>query len=394
MKRIILISVSVLLLLIVFAAWRLLGPATAFQREKYDLYIHTGMNYDQLMTLLEKDTVLKSPSFFSFVAGRLDYKQNVKAGKYEIPKGMSLLGIVRMLRNGRQTPVHFTIGKLRTKEGLAGMVGRKLECDSIEMLRFSESNDSLAAFGADTNTFTTLILPNTYTYFWNITPSGVIKKMADYSKAWWTPERVQLAKEKGLTPVQAYIVASIVEEETNMPADKGNIASVYLNRLAKGMKLAADPTIKYSMRNFELKHIYSNYLKVESPYNTYLHTGLPPGPICTPSEQTLLAVLNAPKTDYLFFAAKPDFKGTSFAATFKEHLENANAYRNELHAQEAIRDSLEAIKNGKPVQAAADSSKGGQPSGQVKKGQTAHNGKVHAVKKKPTGASKHRQQQH
>jgi UPF0755 protein len=349
MKRIILLTVSVLLLLIAFAAWRLLGPATAFQREKYDLYIHTGTTYEQLLTLLEKDTVIKSPTFFNWVAGRMDYPKNIKAGKYEISKGMGLLSIVRMLNNGRQTPVHFTIAKLRTKEGLAGMVGRKLEPDSLDMLRFCENNDSLAAFGVDTNTFTTLILPNTYTYFWNTPPSGILKKMQAYSKAWWTPERVQLATAKGLTPVQAYIVASIVEEETGVPSDKGNIASVYLNRLDKGMKLAADPTIKYSMRNFELKHIYTNYLKTASPYNTYLHTGLPPGPICTPSEQTLLAVLNSPRTDYLFFAAKPDFKGTVFAATFKEHMENADAYRKELRTQEAIRDSINAVKTGKPV---------------------------------------------
>src|SRR5689334_14771104 len=108
MKRIFLIAASVLLLAIGFSAWRLLGSATAFQREKYDLFIRTGMNFDQLMTLLEKDTVLKSPAFFSWVAGRMDYKENVKAGKYEIPKGMGLLSIVRMLHNGRQTPVHFT----------------------------------------------------------------------------------------------------------------------------------------------------------------------------------------------------------------------------------------------------------------------------------------------
>src|SRR5882762_8772996 len=331
MKRIVLITASVLLLLTGFAAWRLLGPATAFQREKYDLYVRTGMNYDQLLALLEKDTVLKSPPFFNWVAGRTGYKQNVKAGKYEIPKGMGLLNIVRMLHNGRQTPVHFTIAKLRTKEGLAGMVARKLECDSLDMLQFSRNNDSLAAFGVDSNTFMTLILPNTYTYFWNTTPGAILKKMQAYSRAWWTPQHIRQAEEKGLTPIQAYILASIVEEETNVPSDKGNIASVYLNRMAKGMKLGADPTVKYATRDFEMKHIYFNTLKIESPYNTYTHTGLPPGPICTPSQQTLEAVLNAPKTDYLYFAAKPDFSGTNFAATFKEHMDNANEYRKELH---------------------------------------------------------------
>lgn len=370
MKKIILIIASVLLLFIGFSAWRLLGSATAFQREKYDLYIRTGMNFDQLMALMKKDTVLKSPVFFSWVAGRMDYKENIKAGKYEIRKGMGLMNMIRMLQKGRQAPVHFTIAKLRTRQGFSGMVGRKFECDSLSMLNFSGNNDSLSGLGVDSNTFMTLIMPNTYTYFWNTTPSAILKKMQAYSKAWWTPERIRLAEEKGFTPVQAYILASIVEEETNVPADKGNIASVYMNRLARGMKLAADPTVKYALRDFEMKHIYFNTLKVESPYNTYIHAGLPPGPICTPSEQTLEAVLNAPQTDYLFFAAKPDFTGTSFSSTFREHLENANAYRKELHTQEAIRDSLTAAKNGTARSARTDTArpaKKPRPSKPVKK---------------------------
>lgn len=346
MKRILLLAIAVLVILGGLAAWKVLGSATGFQREKYDLYIRTGMTYDQLVALLEKDTVVTSPAMFNWVAGRLDYKLNVKAGKYEIKKGMGLLSMIRMLKNGRQAPVHFTVGKVRTREGLAGMVGRKLECDSLSMLRFLESNDSLKAFGVDSNTFFTLILPNTYTYNWNITPTGVLKKMEAYSKEWWTPERIKAAEDEGLTQMQAYVLASIVEEETNVPADKGKIASVYMNRMEKGMKLAADPTVKYATRDFEMKHIYFNTLKIASPYNTYIHPGLPPGPICTPTEQTLEAVIHAPKTDYLFFAAAPDFTGTVFSATFKEHLENANAYRKELRTQEAIRDSLNAVKKG------------------------------------------------
>ena len=143
----------------------------------------------------------------------------------------------------------------------------------------------------------------------------------------------------------ATILASIVEEETNAQSDKGKIASVYLNRMAKGIKLGADPTIKYAMRDFELKRIYDQYLKIESPYNTYTHEGLPPGPICTPSEPTLEAVISSPSTDYLYFVAKADFSGYSnFAATYKEHLEYAKAYRDALDKQQAIRDSTTSPK--------------------------------------------------
>lgn len=345
MKKIILGSVLVLLVIVVFVGWRVFGPATAFSGDTYNLYIRSGMTYEQVLNLMEKDTVLRSPRFFNLVAGRMHYPENVRAGKYEISKDMSLLSIVRMLHNGRQKPVKIVITKFRTSEGFAGAVGKKLECDSDAIADFIHNKDSLHQFGVDSSTFLAIVMPNTYTYFWNITASGLFRKMYTAYRAWWTPARIQAAQARGLTPVTATILASIVEEETNAQADKGKIASVYLNRMAKGMKLAADPTIKYAMRDFELKRIYDQYLKIESPYNTYIHEGLPPGPICTPSEATLEAVLSSPSTDYLYFVARADFSGYSnFAATYKEHLENAKAYRDALDKQQANRDSTSPPK--------------------------------------------------
>ena len=340
MKKILLGFILILLVAGAFIGWRVLGPATGFSDDNYYLYIRNGMSYGEVLELLEKDTVVKSPNFFNIVANRLDYPANVRAGKYEIHKDMSLLSIVRMLRNGRQVPVKIVITKFRTPEGFSEAVGKKLECDSADVARFIHNNDSLREFGVDSNTFLTIVLPNTYTYFWNTTPGGMFRKMYAYYKGWWTPARIQAAQARGLTPVTATILASIVEEETNAQGDKGKIASVYLNRISKGIRLSADPTIKYAMRDFELKRIYDKYLKTESPYNTYIHEGLPPGPICTPSEATLDAVLSSPATDYLYFVAKPDFSGYSnFAATYKEHLEFAKAYRDALDKQQGVRDS-------------------------------------------------------
>jgi len=345
MKRILLVTTLIAVVVLAFLAWRFLGPATAFSNDKYYLYIRTGMSYDQVVEEMEKDTVLRSPGVFNWVARRMDYPANIKAGKYEIKKDMNILDIVRTLKNGHQSPVHFTIAKLRTPEGLSSMVGKKFECDSAAMEQFLHNNDSLKEFGVDSNTFMTLILPNTFTYFWNTTPSAILKKMSTTTKAWWTPARVQQAKSKGLTPTDAYILASIVEEETNAPGDKGKIASVYLNRMDKGIKLGADPTVKYALRDFELKRVYDKYLKVESPYNTYQNAGLPPGPICTPSTATLEAVLTAPNTEYLYFVAKPDFSGYSnFAATYKEHLAYAKQYREALDKEMAIRATADSLK--------------------------------------------------
>src|SRR5699024_3714448 len=122
----------------------------------------------------------------------------------------------------------------------------------------------------------------------------------------WTAERQEKADSLGLTENEVYILASIVEEETNKNKEKPLIASVYLNRLRIGMRLGADPTVKFALKNFTLKRVRGKHLGYKSPYNTYLNKGLPPGPICTPSINTIDAVLSTPQTDYLYFTAKAD----------------------------------------------------------------------------------------
>ncbi len=337
MRRKILLSViSLALLVMLFLGWALLGPATALRTDKYNLYIRTGMDFEQEMELLKKDQVLQSPWFFQWLARRMDYPANIKAGKYEIRKGMNLFRILRMLRNGRQTPVNLTITKFRTKEDISSFVGKRFECDSASFMQLLQSNDSLQQYGLDSNTVMTAILPNTYTLYWNTTASRIFRKLYAEYRSYWNPERRKRAQLIGLDPTTVYILASIIEEETNRQEDKGKIASVYLNRMAKGMKLGADPTVKYAMRNFELKRIYDKYLEVESPYNTYKYPGLPPGPICTPSQQTLEAVLDAPKTNYLYFVAKSDFSGYSnFSENFEQHMKYAHEYQHALDLEMA-----------------------------------------------------------
>ena len=337
MKKLILLLAFALLLAAATAAYLILGPGTGFETDRYELYIHTGMNYEEVDSMLIKDQVLAHPAVFSRLAKMISYPTAIKAGKFEIHKGMSLFIILKMLRNGRQVPVNLVITKLRTREDLAAMIGRKLECDSTAFMRFLNNTDTLDSYGLDTNTVMTLVFPNTYTYYWNTTPSRIFKKMDAAAEVFWTPVRLQQAQAHHLNRITAYILASIVEEETTRKEDKPKIASVYLNRLSTGMRLAADPTVKFALRRFDLKRVYEKYLLIESPYNTYMNTGLPPGPICTPSEESLEAVLNAPETKYFYFVAKPDFSGYSnFAETFAEHMKNAKAYQKALDEQMQI----------------------------------------------------------
>lgn len=313
-------------------------PNTNFSGKMKYLYIRTGdANPQSLMRTIKDSNFIKNPGSFEVLAGRMNVWEKLRPGRYEIKKKMSLFEIARMLRNGRQSPVNLVITKLRTKEQLAALVGKRFECDSLSVIRFLNNSDTLKKYDLDTNTVMTSVFPNTYTYLWNSDPSDIYKKLyAEFNRV-WNDDRKNLAKQQGLTPVTTYIIASIIEEETNVQDEKGNMASVYMNRLKKNMRLGADPTVKFALRDFGLRRIYEKHLAVESPYNTYRYAGLPPGPICTPSLKTLDAVLNAPQTDYLYFVAKSDFsKRHVFTETYADHLKYAREYQkalNELQKQ-------------------------------------------------------------
>jgi UPF0755 protein len=241
---------------------------------------------------------------------------------------MSVMDLVRMLKNGNQSPINLTITKLRTREDLAKKLGENFEFDPAQMAGFLSNKDSLSKYELDTNTVMTAIIPNTYTLTWNNSPSRVFNKLYREQEKFWNKDRKEKAARLHLSPKEVYILASIVEEETTKQDDKGKIASVYLNRMNKGMNLAADPTVKYAMRNFGLRRILYGHLAYQSPYNTYQHKGLPPGPICTPSIKTIDAVLDEPSTDYLFFVAKPELSGYSvFSTNFAEHQKHAKIYQ-------------------------------------------------------------------
>lgn len=347
MKKILLFILLAALAIAGYMAWLLLGPATAFEEKQFNLEIPTGSNYESVRELLEKGPVINHPNMFNLVAKQLGYPNRVKAGRYSIKKGSSLLSIIRKLRNGRQDPVNLVITKLRTREDFASLAGRKFEFDSASFISYLDNNDSLRQFGLDSNTIMAGILPDTYTFFWNTTPSRVMQKILRSRDAFWTTDRLAKAKKKGFTPEQVVTIASIVEEETNKNDEKDTIASVYINRLNKGMKLGADPTVKFALRDFSLKRIYNKHLAVESPWNTYRVTGLPPGPICTPQKVTIDAVLNAPATNYLFFVARADFSGYHvFAENYTQHLVYAREYQQALDAYMKKKNLPEDTGNG------------------------------------------------
>lgn len=310
--------------------WYVFGPTIHVAPKKF-IYIPSGSQYSDVKRILIQEEILPHYFIFEALAELTRYKKNIKPGKFKIENNSSLFQLLKMLHSGKQAAVRLVITKLRTKEDLANKLADNFELDPAQVLNFLQNNDSLKKFGVDSNTVMSLIIPNSYLFWWNASLDKILTKLSIQHQYFWDGERSKKAALQGLTPIQAYTMASIIEEETNMKSDKGKIASVYLNRMRKGMKLEADPTVKYAMRNFELKRILHGHLGYLSPYNTYQHTGLPPGPICTPSIETIEAVLDAPATDYIFFVAKPDFSGYSnFAATYEQHLLYAKAYQQAL----------------------------------------------------------------
>ena len=328
-KKILLGILTLILLTVIFFAWQFFGANVKTPDKKY-FFVRTGTDMELLKKELVSQKLLKTTGWFNLAAKIIGYK-NIRPGRYEIKPGMSLFDLVRMLRNGQQTPVNFIVTKIRTKEALAAKIGNAFECDSLQMIHFLNSPDSLRAYEFDTTTAMAAVIPLTYSIRWNTTPGRIFQQFHLAWKNFWNEERRMKAKQLGLSPIEVATLASIIDEETNAATDRPNIASVYLNRISKGMPLQADPTVKFALKNFGLKRIYTSYTKIESPYNTYVNKGLPPGPICTPAEVTIDAVLNSPRTDYIYFVDSSAFDGTHvFTSNYTDHMKYAKLYSQEL----------------------------------------------------------------
>jgi len=324
-------------LLLVFSGaawlgWSVFVSTTAFEEKTKFFVIEAGeTDKEQVLNTLRKKYIIKSTAAFSLIGDQMHIWNHIMPGKYEVNRGENLLNIARKLKYDRQAQINLVINKLRIKEDLARLISKNFEPDSVEVMNFLSSNDSLKDYHVDTNTVFTMILPDTYKFYWNVSLRKIFNRLNDAKINYWNAVRTDKAQSVNFTPEQAYILASIVEEETNKDDDRAKIASVYMNRLNRNMPLQACPTIKYAMKDFTLTRIYDKYLTNPSLYNTYRHKGLPPGPICTPAPKTIDIVLNAPKTDYLFFVAKADFSGYHhFSNNFQEHSTYAKAYQKAL----------------------------------------------------------------
>lgn len=313
--------------------WLLFTDGTRFkEKSSYFFIADSSIKKELVLADIKQKELVKYPFILELYTNITGIWDHLKPGKYEIKKGQSIWRIARTISNGRIAEIRLVINHIRTKEDLAKLISKNFSPDSVEVMNFLNSRDSLKQWKVDTSNVFTLIIPDTYSFYWNVSLNKIFEKLADANTNFWNKnDRKAKAAALHLSEKQIYILASIVDEETNYESDKYKIASVYTNRLQKQMPLQACPTIKYAMKNFTLTRIYEKYLTNPSPYNTYQHKGLPPGPICTPMPKTIDIVLDAPKTNYLYFVAKSNFSGYHhFSSNFTEHNTYAKEYQKAL----------------------------------------------------------------
>ncbi len=301
------------------------------KHSKY-LYIPTGSNFNDLKELLYKNNIILNLNTFEWLAEKKNYVNNVKPGRYFIKNQMSNNELINLLRSGEQTPLNLIFNNIRTEQELAQKISFQIEADSTDILRLLNDKEFLSKYHFTQQTIMSMFIPNTYEFYWNTSATQFFDRMYNEYLKFWNDKRIKKAEQIGLTPLEVSTLASIVEEETNKNSEKKRLAGVYINRLRKGMRLQADPTVIFAIGDFSIKRVLKKQLKFDSPYNTYKYKGLPPGVICIPSISSLNAALNYEKHSYLYFCASADFSGHHvFSKSLRQHNNNARKYQRALN---------------------------------------------------------------
>lgn len=325
------IAAGGLLLIVVLMAYYALASVSTAKTTQY-IYIDNDDTQDSVAAKIQPFSSSAGFASLNMLFRLNNYGKHIRTGRYAIEPGDGAITVYRRLKSGHQTSISLTIPEVRTMDRLAAYLSHKLMLDSATIADALYSEETCQQLGYDTCTISAMFVPNTYDVYWNMSVDELLARMQKEHDRFWQGDREAKAAQMQLTPTEVTTLASIIDEETANNAEKPMIAGMYLNRLQQGMPLQADPTIKFALKQFELKRIYNKLLSIDSPYNTYRNTGLPPGPIKIASIKGIDAVLNHVSHDYLYMCAKEDFSGThNFARTYKEHLKNAAKYTKALN---------------------------------------------------------------
>ena len=327
---------TILLSSFFFFGYQLLySPNFLINRDPDVVLIPKEATFKSVQDSLYNRDIVHNLVYFSFLARLMKFDRQVKPGLYEIGSGMSNIEVIRLLRSGAQVPTYVTFNNVRLKEDLAGKITQNVDVTPGEFLGAMETFAGNQENGFSSENIMAMFIPNTYEVYWTVTADELVGRMKYEYDLFWDESRLSKAEDLGLTPVEVSILASIVQAESIKPEESPVIAGLYMNRLNKRYRLQADPTLVYAVGDFTLKRVLNIHKEVESPYNTYKYYGLPPGPINLPSIQSIDAVLNHEKHNYLYMCAREDFSGFHrFATNLQEHNINAARYQRALSAEQ------------------------------------------------------------
>ena len=305
-------------------------PNTKFNNAKVYIFIGSNDGFEDVKLILKP--LLDDMATFEDVANKKGYSKNIKGGKYVVEKGMNNNEITNSLRSNN-IPIKITFNNQERIYDLAATIAKNIEADSLSLLKAFKDVSFLEANGFDSITSLAMYVPNSYKFFWNTSAKQFRSRMLKEYKRFWNDSRLKKAEAIGLTPNEVVSLAAIVNKETIKVKERPRVAGVYLNRLKRGMLLQADPTVIYALKlqeadfNKVIKRVLYKDLKLDSPYNTYKYTGVPPGPIFMPNISAIDAVLNPEKHEYYYFVADVEnFGYHKFAKTLAQHNKNKRQY--------------------------------------------------------------------
>ena len=314
-------------------------PNILVQQEDTYFHIFPGTTFKQLQDSLYHQKIVNDLVSFSMLAKYKGYDRTIKPGRYLLKSDMSNSEAINLLRSGNQSAVNVTFNNIRLLKEISEKLCTNIALTPDELTATMADSTLIASYGFDEENLISMFIPNTYQVYWDITAKGLLDRMYSEYQAFWDEEKKSKADSLGLTPKEVSVLASIVYAESQQHADElPRIAGLYLNRLDRNMALQADPTLIFALGDFTIKRVLNEHKEIDSPYNTYKFTGLPPGPIRSPSIAAIMGVLDHEEHNYLYMCAKEDFSGYhNFASNLTEHNRNARLYQNALNKAKLYR---------------------------------------------------------
>ena len=321
----------------VYTYQMLYSPNFLINSEDKFIIIDDNTDFNELIKKLEDDTLINDILSFSFLSKIMEYQENIKIGAYKVKMNMTNYDMITMLRSGNQTPIKLTFSYARKMDDLAEKITSKLKMSKDDLLNYL--NDNIDDYnGFEKSDIISVFLPDTYEVYWNVSPKNLTNKMYSEYKKFWNSERIAKLENINLNEKEAIVLASIVASETRMLDEADRVAGLYINRLRKNMRLQADPTLIFAANDFTIRRVLNKHKKIKSPYNTYIHKGLPPGPIRLVPKQYIDAVLNYEEHNFIYMCAKEDFSGYhAFATNLSDHNRNARKFQIALNMKKIYR---------------------------------------------------------